>query len=92
MRKKILELILLILTTLLPFWNSLSYSEEYTDCTKCHKTSPNLKGKFVHPAVQMGCSVCHPNAHKKDTKNSFGLASDVPQLCFNCHDSKQFRR
>jgi predicted CXXCH cytochrome family protein len=69
-----------------------SYSEDYTDCTKCHSTSirPNLKGKDVHPAVQMGCSVCHPDAHKKSAKNPLGLAAEVPQLCFMCHDSKMF--
>jgi len=91
MHKQILALILIIFTPLVTLWNSLSYSEEYTECTKCHKTDSNLKGKFVHPAVQMGCAVCHSNAHKKDAKDPLGLAlDDVPQLCFNCHDSKMF--
>jgi len=90
MSKKIPELILIVFTALLPLWNSLSYSEEYTDCMKCHLTKPNLKGKIVHPAVQMGCSVCHPDAHKKSAKDALGLSSDVPQLCFGCHDNTKF--
>ncbi|HAM53287.1 MAG TPA: hypothetical protein DCP92_22285 [Nitrospiraceae bacterium] len=89
MKKTVARMLLLacILTMLVC---ESSSSAEYTDCTKCHVTKPYLKGKVLHPAVEMGCSVCHPDAHKKDTKNPLGLASDVPQLCFMCHDSKTF--
>jgi predicted CXXCH cytochrome family protein len=46
-----------------------------------------LKKKVVHAAVQMGCTGCH-NPHS--SKNAKLLRSELPDLCFTCHEKKKF--
>lgn len=64
------------------------------DCLMCHEDL--TKKKVVHPAVQMGCPICHSAIdatdipHKKTNKISKGLSSEVPDLCYGCHDNKIF--
>lgn len=55
-------------------------------CFGCHDDK-RLKKKVIHPAVQMGCTVCH-NPHS--SKNAKLLKAELPDLCFNCHDKKKF--
>jgi predicted CXXCH cytochrome family protein len=53
-----------------------------SDCSSCHgdKTS----GKVVHPAMAMGCAVCHRVvAHGKTT--TVDLTVPREQICFTCH-------
>lgn len=70
-----------------------AYGDE-VDCLMCHEEL--TKKKVVHPAVQMGCPTCHSAIdatdipHKKSNKITKGLASEVPELCFGCHENKMF--
>jgi predicted CXXCH cytochrome family protein len=63
-------------------------------CLDCHAAL--IQKKTVHPAVQMGCEVCHAEIdastvpHKSTGKNAKGLLADAPALCLNCHDQKLF--
>jgi len=72
--------------------NDAAFSE--IDCQKCH--GDLVSKKVVHPAVQMGCPVCHSgiNAtvvpHKKTNKIMMGLSSGLPDLCYDCHDKGSF--
>lgn len=89
---KINPVLLLVLIAGVLFFSraSASYAADYSNCTKCHSAKPDLKKKYVHPAVQMGCTVCHTDAHKKGAATSLGLSAKVPKLCFNCHDNSKF--
>jgi predicted CXXCH cytochrome family protein len=64
------------------------------DCRKCH--GDLVREKVVHPAVQMGCPICHSGIdatvipHKKTNKIYVGLSSATPDLCYNCHDKGSF--
>ncbi len=52
------------------------------NCSSCHgdKTS----GKVVHPAMAMGCAVCHRvDVHGKTT--TVDLTVPREQICFTCH-------
>jgi predicted CXXCH cytochrome family protein len=64
------------------------------DCVRCH--GELVQKKVVHPAVAMGCTVCHTGIdassvpHKITGKARLGLFADVPDLCYGCHDRKMF--
>jgi len=67
-------------------------SAQTQSCSKCH--SDIGKGhKYIHPAVNLGCSSCHMprdgKNHPKD-KESMKLRDDMPQICFQCHKEKKF--
>jgi predicted CXXCH cytochrome family protein len=70
-----------------------AYADE-PDCLKCH--GDLIKKKVVHPAVEMGCTVCHAALdtgavpHKSTNKIRLGLSADTPDLCYSCHDKKKF--
>ncbi len=55
-------------------------------CYGCHDKS-KFTGKGVHPAIGMGCTVCH-NPHS--SKNAKLLVSEPPDLCYTCHDKAKF--
>lgn len=80
-----------ILMTL--FFQSAAFSAEI-DCLKCH--ADLAKQKYVHPALQMGCTACHDSIdasvvpHKSTNKDAKGLSSGQPDLCYGCHDKKEF--
>lgn len=57
-------------------------------CFNCHDKAMFSK-KTVHPALGMGCTVCH-NPHS--SKNAKLLNSEPPDLCFNCHDRAEFTK
>lgn len=63
---------------------------EGPDCVMCHEAL--TKGKVVHAAVQMGCPTCHSAIdaskmpHAKTNKITRGLSSELPDLCYSCHD------
>lgn len=51
-------------------------------CLDCHA---NLKeGKYVHAAMEMGCTTCHSIQERKN-ETSVTLVSPSDQLCFMCH-------
>lgn len=91
---KALSGILLSCATIL-FLQSYALGAE-VNCLECHDDL--AKEKYVHPALQMGCTACHEGIdasvvpHKKTTKFAKGLSADQPELCFNCHDKKDFTR
>ena len=58
-------------------------------CLDCH---PDKKeGTVVHPAVEMGCNSCHEGLHQGE-KPAPKLMTDVPDLCFSCHDKSAFEK
>ena len=65
-------------------------SAEQIDCLQCH--GELAQGKSVHAALAMGCPVCHSGIDARDVphritnKNSKGLSSTLPDLCFSCHE------
>ncbi|MEJ2696202.1 MAG: cytochrome c3 family protein [Candidatus Sulfobium sp.] len=85
------KVIFIIIWALFLCGSSAAYAADYTDCIKCHVAKPDLKKKYIHPAIQMGCKICHADAHKKGGGNPLGLSSEVPKLCFNCHGNKAFK-
>ena len=76
---------------------SLAGAED--DClTACHDHDSISKGAVVHPAIQLGCQACHigidasVKPHRITNNVEKGLASEPPDLCFNCHDKAEFTR
>ena len=54
-------------------------------CYDCHAES-KFNSKFVHSPVKWGiCTDCH-SAHQSEYTRM--LVSDIPKLCFNCHENK----
>ena len=66
------------------------------DCLKCHAAL--AKEKFVHAALEMGCTTCHEGIdatvvpHKKTNKLAKGLSAEQPTLCYGCHDKAKFTK
>lgn len=56
-------------------------------CLQCHKSKD--AGKVVHAAIGMGCSMCHGAPHAEE-KPALSLNSEMPELCFACHDGAPF--
>lgn len=59
-------------------------------CFTCHADiAESARGKSVHAAMEMGCSVCH-ETHKSgpatEPEFAFHLTSAAPALCLVCHD------
>jgi len=55
-------------------------------CLTCH---PDKKeGKFVHPAVAMGCANCH-QANSEDGRTAIALVAADGELCAMCHEPKK---
>ena len=96
-RKAAYAFVLFVLTSLFVpvFFSPLSAAEK-TNCLSCHKKLS--RGKFVHLALQMGCTACHSaiNAgtvpHSKTNTIVHGLSSDQPDLCYGCHDKGKFAK
>ena len=66
-------------------------ASDNTRCLKCHETiSALLKKKDVHPAVEIGCLVCHLDHQAAAAKSPQGhyLLSPQPSLCSSCHDTE----
>jgi len=64
-----------------------------SECTMCHQ--PLTQGKVVHTALQMGCQACHTGVDASQLPHKFsgaskGLSAEPPQLCFGCHQQKDF--
>jgi predicted CXXCH cytochrome family protein len=57
-------------------------------CYGCHDKEKFMM-KDVHPAIGMGCTVCH-NPHASNYPKL--LTSAVPALCYSCHDKTGFTR
>ncbi|HTK94637.1 MAG TPA: cytochrome c3 family protein [Terriglobales bacterium] len=63
--------------------------EKNTDsatCVTCHED--RSKGKFVHSAIQMGCTACHEVRVTKDTTRVKLTTTTPTALCLTCHADK----
>jgi predicted CXXCH cytochrome family protein len=87
----ILSAFLIVLSPL--FLPDLVFPEEIP-CIMCHEAL--TKEKVLHPALQLGCPVCHlaidarEIPHKKTNGKDKGLHSEQPDLCYPCHDEVMF--
>ncbi|MBI4689441.1 MAG: caspase family protein, partial [Nitrospirae bacterium] len=79
-KQKINRTLFLIIVMTVPFFPEFAHS----NCINCHKQI--AAKKFVHAAAQMGCESCHSEPHQKKTKFSKGLSSEIPDLCYKCHN------
>ncbi len=74
---------------------AVSSRSDAADCLECHMDLTSKK--VVHTAVKMGCASCHigvdaatiPHKFKKGRR---GLIAEPPELCYGCHDRKEFTR
>jgi predicted CXXCH cytochrome family protein len=58
-----------------------------SDCASCHKDK--TQGRDVHPAVQMGCTLCHAIVDREGATYVELQGGGVPALCFQCHADKK---
>lgn len=91
-KKSLYGLTLFLLFSILP---GAAFSIEI-DCRSCHRL---LAGeKVLHPAVEMGCTVCHVAIdvskfpHRITNNISRGLSAEQPELCYSCHDMEIFSK
>ncbi len=73
--------------------NDIFQARAERKCTFCH--SDKIKYKYVHPASEDDCENCHQPTGKKHPKSNvkgFTLASQMPDLCYNCHESKSDKK
>ncbi|MHB8843807.1 MAG: cytochrome c3 family protein [Nitrospirota bacterium] len=91
-RRPFLHLLLILSASILAAAPAVSAEEP--DCAACHEQQTS--GKVVHPAISMGCVSCHSAVdasevpHTFTNRNARGLAARIKDLCFSCHDRKQF--
>jgi predicted CXXCH cytochrome family protein len=71
---------------------SNSLADPQNPCLACHvKFEKPLK--YVHPALKMGCAVCHEPVQGKQhpgDRDSMKLRYDLPALCYTCHEEAGF--
>ena len=67
-------------------------TKEENLCLSCHNTGVEVPAAGSrHAALDMGCETCHVTHKTGDrTQREFAyhLTKDAPQLCLDCHDSK----
>jgi predicted CXXCH cytochrome family protein len=57
-------------------------------CLMCHASKQ--EGKFVHPAIAMGCESCHQVSSEHET-TAITLVAPPGKLCAKCHELKEAR-
>jgi len=62
---------------------------DFSDCTAsgCHQSQK--KFEMVHSPVEEDCMNCHQTDaenHPDENAKEFTLSSDIPELCYQCHD------
>lgn len=58
------------------------------NCTDCH--AEIIKQPFIHAAAADDCANCHlrnSNEHPLTNVKGFSLTTEMPQLCFSCHEN-----
>ena len=73
--------------------NDIFHTEKDKKCTFCH--SDKIKYEYVHAAAEDDCENCHQPTGKKHPKSNvkgFILVSQMPDLCYNCHESKSDKK
>lgn len=79
----------LAIAYLLLLYPSRCHAQDYSDCSECHDVT--LSGKVVHPILRTaGCVACHTEAHERAAKQKRFLSAKGAELCFGCHDKKNF--
>jgi len=61
----------------------LPVNTDSATCLECHSSIKD--GKYVHTALEMGCTVCHSIKEVGKDGTSITLVSPPDQLCFTCH-------
>jgi len=61
----------------------LGKNPDSTGCIGCH--GDKTKGKHVHSAIAMGCTICHEVTSAKGV-TLINLVSPANELCFTCHE------
>jgi len=56
-------------------------------CLQCHEEK--AKGKFVHTAIQAGCTSCHEIRVNKDVTRVKLITATPVELCLTCHADKK---
>jgi len=85
---------LAVCALLVPLALPIALRAQEVDCAQCHRAL--TEKAHVHPAVLMGCAVCHAELdasvvpHKVKGKLARGLAAEPSDLCLGCHDRKLF--
>jgi len=72
--------------------SSTAFTAQKSSCLKCHKNF-DAHAKKIRRSLKIGCDACHiPEPGKKHPKNrnSVKLKSDLPALCYNCHEESEF--
>lgn len=60
----------------------LGKNRDPAKCIECHEDKS--KGKYVHSAIAMGCTICHSVTSNKNA-TLISLVSPADELCFTCH-------
>lgn len=60
----------------------LGKSPDAAACKECHPDKG--KGRHVHTAIAMGCTICHAVTNEK-SGTFINLVSPANELCFTCH-------
>jgi len=68
-------------------------AEDAIECPVCH--ADKVQVVHQHPAVLMGCEICHAGVDSSKMPHDFGgtergLIAEPPDLCFMCHDADKF--
>jgi predicted CXXCH cytochrome family protein len=64
----------------------LDKNTDTAKCIECH--TDKAKGKFVHSAIQTGCTSCHEIRVNKDVTRVKLITSTPQALCITCHADK----
>jgi predicted CXXCH cytochrome family protein len=62
-------------------------------CLKCHKNF-DAHAKKIRRSLKIGCDACHIQEQGRKhprNRNSIRLKSDLPALCYNCHEESKFK-
>jgi len=64
----------------------LDKNTDSAKCIECHEDK--AKGKFVHSAIQMGCTSCHEIRANKDVTRVKLITASPSAVCLTCHSDK----
>lgn len=80
--------IIAVLLVMLYAFRNPGTAASQDNCMECH--ADLVQKKVVHPITETGCEFCHAaTGEKHPGKNEgFKLQASYPDMCTNCHDSK----
>ncbi len=59
------------------------------NCSSCH--ADKIRGKFVHSAMEVACTVCHL-AQTQGDMTTLQLSLPKEEICFSCHEKSMMLR